>query len=579
MFFKFVIHMVLAKNQFCILLVSMHTLVFFFCHPHSAMSDVPEKLDSLQNVLSQEISDSLRVDAQALLSFYMQYVDPLEAESLAKKALQLAQSISYNKGVAAAYYSLASANWIMGNYDQSLEYTLNNLRINEQRSDSSKIVNALAMLGILYNEQNDQRQALTKFLPVFKYWYSKTSGHPVFNSANNVGAAYFHLEVYDSALIYYNIAYQNILDRGDEEYLALCLNNIGGVYRETGLYDRAINYFRQATVASVKQMNKRDEAVSHGNLGKAYMLKNDLMNAKRELLKGYEIASNLRSQKVALEIIEDLYLVESRRGNAQEALKYHEAYSMLKDSLYNKEKLEQIKKLETSYEIEKRERELEIRQQKIALLESDRRIQFLLKNIFGLVALAIIILAMAIWFYQRQRIRKNRELFKAQQSLSQLELEAARLRENELEQELEYKNKALTSYTVNFIQKSELVEEMKSKIDEMRSEDDGKLDQKLRSLKRTLEQNYNIDRDWEDFKLYFEQVHDRFFTDLKLEFPELTNAELKLCSLLRMNLNIKEVANIMAISPPSVKTARHRLRKKLGLKSEQNLIDYLMKFS
>ena len=153
------------------------------------------------------------------------------------------------------------------------------------------------------------------------------------------------------------------------------------------------------------------------------------------------------------------------------------------------------------------------------------------------------------------------------------------MRENELEQELEYKNKALTSYTVNFIQKSELVEEMKSKIDEMRSEDDGKLDQKLRSLKRTLEQNYNIDRDWEDFKLYFEQVHDRFFTDLKLEFPELTNAELKLCSLLRMNLNIKEVANIMAISPPSVKTARHRLRKKLGLKSEQNLIDYLMKFS
>jgi DNA-binding CsgD family transcriptional regulator len=71
-------------------------------------------------------------------------------------------------------------------------------------------------------------------------------------------------------------------------------------------------------------------------------------------------------------------------------------------------------------------------------------------------------------------------------------------------------------------------------------------------------------------------VHKNFFTKLKENHPELSSSELKLAALVRLNLNLKESATILGISPESVKTSRHRLRKKLNLGEEQNLADYLL---
>ena len=51
---------------------------------------------------------------------------------------------------------------------------------------------------------------------------------------------------------------------------------------------------------------------------------------------------------------------------------------------------------------------------------------------------------------------------------------------------------------------------------------------------------------------------------------------LKLCALIRLNLNIKESADILALKPESIKTSRHRLRKKLNMKGEDRIYDFLI---
>ena len=68
-----------------------------------------------------------------------------------------------------------------------------------------------------------------------------------------------------------------------------------------------------------------------------------------------------------------------------------------------------------------------------------------------------------------------------------------------------------------------------------------------------------------------------FFAKILKDYkPDLSNYELKLCALIRLNLNMKEMATILGISAESVKTARYRLRKKLALSREENLIDFIM---
>ena len=99
----------------------------------------------------------------------------------------------------------------------------------------------------------------------------------------------------------------------------------------------------------------------------------------------------------------------------------------------------------------------------------------------------------------------------------------------------------------------------------------------LSKLKRTIINNLSADKDWEEFKLYFEKVHHDFFSALKYNFPDLTNADLKLCSLSRLNFNIKETANIFGVSPDSIKKSRYRLRKKLSMGTNDDLLEFLMK--
>jgi DNA-binding CsgD family transcriptional regulator len=71
-------------------------------------------------------------------------------------------------------------------------------------------------------------------------------------------------------------------------------------------------------------------------------------------------------------------------------------------------------------------------------------------------------------------------------------------------------------------------------------------------------------------------VNKHFYTRLKQNYPEISANDLKICALIKLNLSIKEMAAILNISPDSVKTARHRLRKKLQLSTEENLTDFIL---
>jgi DNA-binding CsgD family transcriptional regulator len=85
-------------------------------------------------------------------------------------------------------------------------------------------------------------------------------------------------------------------------------------------------------------------------------------------------------------------------------------------------------------------------------------------------------------------------------------------------------------------------------------------------------------KNWEQFAVHFDKVHSDFLVTLKSQYPNLTPSELKLCAYLRLNLSSKEIAQIMNISVKSVELARYRLRKKLQIQPEVNILNFLLNF-
>ncbi len=77
------------------------------------------------------------------------------------------------------------------------------------------------------------------------------------------------------------------------------------------------------------------------------------------------------------------------------------------------------------------------------------------------------------------------------------------------------------------------------------------------------------------FEIQMDELHQEFFQKLKDRFPGLSILDLRLCAYLKIGLNSKEIAEILNILPSSAFISRSRLRKKLNLKPEEDLHDFL----
>ncbi|MGD1893900.1 MAG: helix-turn-helix transcriptional regulator [Cyclobacteriaceae bacterium] len=313
-------------------------------------------------------------------------------------------------------------------------------------------------------------------------------------------------------------------------------------------------------------------------IGKTYRQQHQYDLAEQYLNEGIDAAQQINDQKQLQDIYLEFKELENARGNFRQAIAYYEQYVAVKDSLFNEEKSRQIAELQTVYETQQKEQEIALQNERIQTLNQKARIDSILR--YGLIFCVLVLGALAYLILSRQRLRikKNKEIYSAQQALTRAELENAKLKEAELSQELTFKSKELTSYTVNFIQKSELFEELKTELKQLRKARPDEVGKKINSLTRLVDQHTNIDRDWEEFRRFFEDVHHDFLEKLRDNYPDLTQGELKLCALLKLKMNMKEAASILGISPESVKTARYRLRKKLGLNKEDDLVDFMQNF-
>lgn len=159
------------------------------------------------------------------------------------------------------------------------------------------------------------------------------------------------------------------------------------------------------------------------------------------------------------------------------------------------------------------------------------------------------------------------------------EEEIIRLKNEKLQNEIEHKNQELTSSAMHLIQKNQLLNTIKSTLKTLSKDENTKqLNSQLGKLIKSIDKDLEGGDEWVQFSENFDQVHGNFITRLKEEYPDLTPQEIKFSAYIRMNLNTKEIANLLGISVRGVEIGRYRVRKKLRLERKDNLSDFLMRF-
>ena len=87
------------------------------------------------------------------------------------------------------------------------------------------------------------------------------------------------------------------------------------------------------------------------------------------------------------------------------------------------------------------------------------------------------------------------------------------------------------------------------------------------------EMQSNVDNTvWGEFEMRFQQVHQDFYQKLLEKYPDLTPNEIKICAFLKLNMTTKDISAITFQSVKSIQVARNRLRKRMGISRDENLV-------
>jgi len=207
----------------------------------------------------------------------------------------------------------------------------------------------------------------------------------------------------------------------------------------------------------------------------------------------------------------------------------------------------------------------------------------IIPGIIVFFALIISILIYIVFYQQRKRLKTENQLlsqqnesYNAQKALTDLEITAIQNEKEALRRKLESKRKEFFDAALNLSEQREFLETILNEINSTRQiEDDNKVPQKLLALENLIKQRMSFKSEKEDFYGQIEQVHRDFLQKLETSFPDLTDNEKRLAAMLRLSLPGKEIATLMNISPKSVEIARYRLKKKLGLSKDENLINFI----
>jgi len=166
---------------------------------------------------------------------------------------------------------------------------------------------------------------------------------------------------------------------------------------------------------------------------------------------------------------------------------------------------------------------------------------------------------------------------RTEQALKDSEAEKDRLMALEFERigsELEYNQKKMTAASLKLIQNSERDAQTIERLMEIEKNTNIEGKQKINTLIADYKRiSYNSN--WDEFEILFEKVHHSFYEKLNVLFPKLTANERKICAFLKLNMTNKDIAQITFQSDDALKKARLRLRQKLGICRETNLVAFL----
>jgi len=546
------------------------------------------RVDSLKNAVILVGNGPEKVDLLLELADMIKSASPEDAFQYTSNALQLSEAISYEDGALQAmialsriydskteltrsieyaskareiagrldrqdYYAgslliLVNGYRQLGAYAKSSELAFEALKIYEQTNDHVGQSNALYQIGGLYFQQHEYKKANDYNLKSLESAERASYQYGMARALASLGVTYGATGELDQAIHLLKRSNEMYIQTGNFPEMVSNFNNITQGFREKNQPDSALRYIRLAQEANKKLGSNRNSAYIYFHLGHYYASVGDEEKFLQYIRKAYDVGKKtdiLTIQLEAAEILRNIY----NNCNLDSAYKYLDLLYVLSDSLNSQDLITRLARQEFLYELEKEEQERIFRAKRKDLTN----IVLILGLISGFIFILLILL--------RYRIL----------------VKYSRLRQQYLTDELDFKNRELTTHLVTLMRRNEMIEDIREKLLKMKK--NAVREETRTTLTNIVKELRDITqaRVWEEFEKRFKEVHSAFYENLNRVFPDLTPNEQRLCAFLKLNMSTKEISSISGQSSRAIEMARFRLRKKMGIVNNRdvNLITFI----
>jgi tetratricopeptide (TPR) repeat protein len=469
--------------------------------------------------------------------------------SYAIQAKELANIKGFQKEYAESTLIIANCFTQLNDFTKSSNLCFESLEVYEKIGDKKGICDALNGIGIIYFEQEQYEKALEYFIKSLEIAEELNDDRGISRGLNNTSNVYG----LDKRNIYKSI---NVLEEaidinirtGQKLWLGINYSNLASYYAEAENYDSAFLYIFKSIETYKELNNLLDLANAYHQLSGYY-----LVNEHTEEFLFYAFLADsigeanglMGVQFSSANSLQDYY---SKVQDFENAFFYKTRQYNLKDSIDVETSLTRLAQLELLYDLEKKDQERKI--------QTQRKDFITVLIIISLVVL--VIFSILLLFRYRIKVRYSK------------------LEQQKLKNELEFKNKEMATNVMALMKKNEMLSDITSqliKIEEQATKEETK--SSIRKVALEIEKSTQ-EKIWEEFEMRFKQVHSEFYDKLHQRFPDLSPNEQRLCAFLKLNLATKEISAITGQNARAIEMARFRLRKKLGISTQEvNLVAFI----
>lgn len=520
------------------------------------------------------IAEATRIDDQTRLAYlhnnlgitYVYQANYDKASKYHLEALRMFRELDNERGEAKAIFDMAYMYKVFQNeMDTAINYYKKALSIFEKLGEKKFKVNSLNGLGIAYTENKQLDLGHEYFMKMLsaarEYQFEDFEATALLQ----LGWHFINRKDYETAKTWYFKAGEYEKGRNNDEGYASSLNSLSYIYMKEGKLDKALQVNKESIDIYKASGNKFKLARAYRGCSRILMESRSFYEAIECAKLGLKVSKEMEQQYMISYFYKFLHQCSDSLSLIENSFDYYKKYMAVYQDIRSKERVEKIAEIRSSFDLDLKNKDLSIQNEKIKYEKRQK---------YWLVAIILLIGLLSILFIWKQRV--SLKLKAANEKLQLIQINQMKSMNQELEKELSFKNRELMSFSLNFVRKnnlfSEITEDLKGT--NLKSEDSMRMT--FQRIRNKAGFNKKINKDWDQFKTSFEQIHPGFFEYLIRHFPKLTPNELRICALAKLNLSSKEMVAINDMTLNSLKIARYRIRKKLGMKSEQGFNEFFI---